>query len=371
MTTAVVWKQFGIQGKGILTLRSYYFAPVAQPGQQNFLPEDLAAHADMGGRVNLSSSHVLKMKGYIDNLERLGQPVGQNLATPPPPKKDNPAKDAICHQCGEVGHWRRNCPVYLAELMKNKKLSQGASASGSKKLKPGVLSLYVGDGHRAAVEAIGTYHLELSSGLFHGLSRFILWSVPRRWHFLKLDMPLSVVDTVAETIESYNMIRLLNPIVIVSLGKCVSCLSGPSENKVFVARNAEFFESKLLDLKASGSVEDLELIQEEEHNPLSTRTRHLTDRLCSYIDKRKHELGGSRQVAFQTFEMIRILIAIAAYKNMRYGNWMSNAFLNGHLSEEGLYGAILRIFVNPKYLTMYAKLKRSIMDFQTSIKAME
>nr|GEW77708.1 zinc finger, CCHC-type [Tanacetum cinerariifolium] len=26
------------------------------------------------------SSHVLKMKGYIDNMERLGQPVGQNLA---------------------------------------------------------------------------------------------------------------------------------------------------------------------------------------------------------------------------------------------------------------------------------------------------
>ncbi|GJY73183.1 retrotransposon protein, putative, ty1-copia subclass [Tanacetum coccineum] len=43
----------------------------------------------------------------------------------------------------------------------------------------------------------------------------------------------------------------------------------PSENKVFVARNAEFFESKLLDLKASGSVEDLELIQEEDTNPPS------------------------------------------------------------------------------------------------------
>nr|GFD26928.1 hypothetical protein [Tanacetum cinerariifolium] len=36
---------------------------------------------------------------------------------------------------------------------------------GSKKLKPGALSLYVGDGHRTAVEAIGTYHLELPSGL--------------------------------------------------------------------------------------------------------------------------------------------------------------------------------------------------------------
>ncbi|GKF12669.1 zinc finger, CCHC-type containing protein, partial [Tanacetum coccineum] len=29
---------------------------------------------------------------------------------PPPPKNDNPAKDVMCHQCGEVGHWRRNCP---------------------------------------------------------------------------------------------------------------------------------------------------------------------------------------------------------------------------------------------------------------------
>ncbi|GKE02431.1 zinc finger, CCHC-type containing protein [Tanacetum coccineum] len=50
---------------------------------------------------------------------------------PPTPKKDNPAKDAICHQCGEVGHWRRNYPNYLAELMKKKKLSQGASTLGS------------------------------------------------------------------------------------------------------------------------------------------------------------------------------------------------------------------------------------------------
>ncbi|GKG32419.1 hypothetical protein Tco_0429929, partial [Tanacetum coccineum] len=41
----------------------------------------------------------------------------------------------------------------------------------------------------------------------------------------------------------------------------------PSENKVFVARNAEFFENDLIDLKASRSVEDLELIQEEDTNP--------------------------------------------------------------------------------------------------------
>nr|GEZ45011.1 hypothetical protein [Tanacetum cinerariifolium] len=252
--------------------------PVAPPGQQ-VPPQALATHAAWvkGQKETVRefhtskqeegqpvSSHVLKIKGYINNLERLDQPVGQNLAaslilvslnkdfdsfmhnynmhvmgktegfrktrkinrtkllrghgkgkgkmgyasnnapfapkpkTPPPPKKDNPAKDAICHQYGKVVHWRRNCPVYLDELMKKKKLSQGASTlgiftielysfpskswiydtgcgthicittqglRGSKKLKPGALSLYVGDGHRAAVKATGTYHLELSSGL--------------------------------------------------------------------------------------------------------------------------------------------------------------------------------------------------------------
>ncbi|GJY59733.1 retrotransposon protein, putative, ty1-copia subclass [Tanacetum coccineum] len=49
---------------------------------------------------------------------------------PPPPKRENPAKDLICHQCGDTGHWKRNCPQYLAELLKTKKLSQGASGSG-------------------------------------------------------------------------------------------------------------------------------------------------------------------------------------------------------------------------------------------------
>nr|GFC24702.1 hypothetical protein [Tanacetum cinerariifolium] len=91
----------------------------------------------------------------------------------------------------------------------------------------------------------------------------------------------------------------------------------PSQNKVFVARNAEFFESKLLDLKASRSVEDLELIQEEDTNPFintslnheeddqeinepqsdinpirrSTRTRCPTYQLCLYLDAEAHELG--------------------------------------------------------------------------------
>nr|GEW86183.1 retrotransposon protein, putative, Ty1-copia subclass [Tanacetum cinerariifolium] len=50
---------------------------------------------------------------------------------PPPPKKENPVKDSMCHECGEIGHWKRNYPQYLAELMKKKKnTASGASGSG-------------------------------------------------------------------------------------------------------------------------------------------------------------------------------------------------------------------------------------------------
>ncbi|GJS53400.1 retrotransposon protein, putative, ty1-copia subclass [Tanacetum coccineum] len=90
----------------------------------------------------------------------------------------------------------------------------------------------------------------------------------------------------------------------------------PPENKIFVARNAEFFENKVIDHEVSGSLEDLEIIQEEDTYPSldtslnhkeddqeidepqsdlnlirrSTRTRRTPDRMCLYIDAEEHEL---------------------------------------------------------------------------------
>ncbi|GJV29611.1 zinc finger, CCHC-type containing protein [Tanacetum coccineum] len=228
----------------------------AQQAEQELLQTVRDFHSCKQEERQSISSYVLKMKSYIDHLEYLDHPLSLNLGVslilislrkefdsfmqnynmhsmgktvnelhamlklhehtltkkdlalhailagkpkiPPPPKRENPAKDSICHQCGDTVHWRRNCPQYLVELLKNKKLSQGASGSsiftielytfpnkswvydtgcgthiynttpglkGSKKLKPGALSLYVGNGQRASVEAIGSYHLRLPSGL--------------------------------------------------------------------------------------------------------------------------------------------------------------------------------------------------------------
>ncbi|GJY25577.1 zinc finger, CCHC-type containing protein [Tanacetum coccineum] len=40
--------------------------------------------------------------------------------TEPPKPKVHPATDDVCHHCKEIGHWRRNCPKYLRELMDKK-----------------------------------------------------------------------------------------------------------------------------------------------------------------------------------------------------------------------------------------------------------
>ncbi|GKE99840.1 retrotransposon protein, putative, ty1-copia subclass, partial [Tanacetum coccineum] len=48
---------------------------------------------------------------------------------PKPSAKEHPAKDDTCHHCKEVGHWKRNCLVYLAELIKKKKQVGTASSS--------------------------------------------------------------------------------------------------------------------------------------------------------------------------------------------------------------------------------------------------
>ncbi|GKC03735.1 hypothetical protein Tco_0995345 [Tanacetum coccineum] len=75
--------------------------------------------------------------------------------------KERPAKDDACHHCKEVGHWKRNCPVYLAELQKKRK--QVGSASSSAETRSSLLVR--GNGVRAQVEAIGSFDLVLPNGL--------------------------------------------------------------------------------------------------------------------------------------------------------------------------------------------------------------
>nr|GEY81812.1 retrotransposon protein, putative, Ty1-copia subclass [Tanacetum cinerariifolium] len=166
----------------------------------------------------------------------------------------------------------------------------------------------------------------------------------------------------------------------------------PPENKVLVARNAEFLENSLINQEASRSLEDLEIIQEEDTHPsIDTSLNHEEDDLeidepqigSKWLFKKKTDMDGvvhtykARLVAKgytqtsgidyeETFSpvanirAIRILIAIVAYYD--YEIWqidVKTAFLNGYLNEE-VYMEKPKGFINLKYPNWVCKLKRSI-----------
>ncbi|GJZ96499.1 retrotransposon protein, putative, ty1-copia subclass [Tanacetum coccineum] len=272
---------------------------------------------------------------------------------PPPPKREDPAKDSIYHECGETGHWKRNCPQYLAELLKIKKLSLGASNSGiftielntflniswiydigcgtyicnttqglraSRKLKSGALSLYVGNGQREAVVAIGVFHLfsrnnmvyfsaiprdgifeiDLSNSYANDSSMYV---VSNKRAKLDLDSALlwhcRLRHISKKRIEKLHMMDFLIQLTLALL-KNTSIVYPkemmgysfyyPPENKVFVSQNAEFLENSLITQEASGSLEYLEIIQEEEMHPsIDTSLNHKEDDL--EIDEPQRDLG--------------------------------------------------------------------------------
>ncbi|GKB41813.1 retrotransposon protein, putative, ty1-copia subclass, partial [Tanacetum coccineum] len=151
------------------------------------------------GKIQKANKKSLKVKGKVIGKGKDKKVYVPKPTNPKPIAKERPAKDDACHHCKEVGHWKRNCPVYLAELLKKKKQVGDASSSGifmielfslpncnswvydtgcgthicntkqgfriEKKLKRGALYLYVGNGVREQVEAIGSYDLVLPNGL--------------------------------------------------------------------------------------------------------------------------------------------------------------------------------------------------------------
>ncbi|GJX89042.1 ribonuclease H-like domain-containing protein [Tanacetum coccineum] len=111
------------------------------------------------GKIQKANKKSLKAKGK-NKVNGKGKDKKVYIPKPNNPKptaKERPAKDDACHHCKEVGHWKRNCHVYLAELQKKSEIER--------KLKQGALYLYVGNGVRAQVEAIGSFDLVLPNGL--------------------------------------------------------------------------------------------------------------------------------------------------------------------------------------------------------------
>nr|GEX25027.1 protein TORNADO 1 [Tanacetum cinerariifolium] len=306
---------------------------LTQQAEQKLLQTTRDFHSCKQEEGQLVSSYVLKIKGYIDNIERFGHPVtlglGVSLILIGLRKEyDGFVQNYNMYSMGKIV----NELLAMLKLHEQTLPKNNASAlnglRASRKLKPGALSLYVGNGQHEAVEAIDAFYLCLPSGLEIVLNNcHYAPSITRG------------VISVSRLYEDGFVNRFVNNTIQVSRNNMVYFsaiprdgypkeMMGysfyyPPENKVLVARNAEFLKNSLINQNASGSLEDLEIIQEEDTHPSidtslnheevdleinepqsdivqirrSTRTRHAPDCMCLYIDFEEHELGDLGDLA--------------------------------------------------------------------------
>ncbi|GJU68412.1 zinc finger, CCHC-type containing protein [Tanacetum coccineum] len=412
------------------------------------------------------SFYVLKMKSYIDNLERLGHAMTQNLSvslilvslrkeydgfvqnynmhsmgktvtelhailklhdqtmplkevTPalqrkgkakmgnahvpapsyapkpknhPTPKKDNIAKDAIRHQCGEDDIYEivlsnTNDSSMYAISNKRSKLNLDSALLWHYLLRHINKKRIEKLQHDGLLDSTDIKSFEkcvafMSNHLKdHGIIAHKTPPMPQHNGVLErrnrtiLDMVQSMMSqtTLPKSFWDYALksaARILNMVPTKKVDKTPYevwygqarypkktigySFYYPPEKKEFVAQNAEFLENSLIAHESSGSLEDLEIIQEEDTHPsIDTSLNHEED--DQEIDEPQSDINPILDI-----RAIRILIAIAAFYD--YEIWQMDvkaAFLNGYLNEEKILKRFYMENSKRGTISMQEKLKLS------------
>ncbi|GJQ99374.1 putative RNA-directed DNA polymerase, partial [Tanacetum coccineum] len=282
---------------------------------------------------------------------------------PQPYKKERPAKDGQCHHRKEEGHWKRNCPVYLAELMKKKKKTRGqnvASTSfgiytiklfafhknswvydtgcgthicntkqglrGAKKLKRGSLYLYVGNGVCAEVEAIGNFDLVLPNVSLNNMLYFNAITVNGIYEIDMRDSTLPICHLVhinKQRIEKLQHDGLLKYTDNEPFDQCVSCISGKMTRKPFSHKTEKVKD--VLGLIHTDVCGPLRHVSKKSASYFITFTNDYSRYGYVYLLKHKHEV-------FETFKVFKSEVenqlgkTIKAIRSDRGGEYISQEF---------------------------------------------
>nr|GEW06489.1 retrotransposon protein, putative, Ty1-copia subclass [Tanacetum cinerariifolium] len=345
-----------------------------------------------GGKIQKANKKSLKAKGN-GKAKVKGKDKQFYIPKPKNPKlaaKEHSVKDDTCHHYKEVGHWKRNCHVYLAELLKKHKQVASASSSGR------------------ATDLLGIIHTNVCGPLRHvsrqGASYFITFTDDySRYGYVYL---------LKHKHEVFETFKVFKNEVENKLGKTIKALRldrdgeyvsqefkdylkacriiqqltppyKPQHNGVSERRNhtfldmvrsmmnlttfpyAEFFEKNLITQEVSRRAIDPEEIQDEDTSPSEITSKIPME--VKGFEPPQGEVISIRRVDYEeTFSPvsdirdIRILISIVAFYD--YKIWKMDvkiAFLNGYLDED-IYMVQPEGFVDPNHPRKVCKLQRSI-----------
>ncbi|GJX45046.1 retrotransposon protein, putative, ty1-copia subclass [Tanacetum coccineum] len=267
----------------------------------NFLV--IAIHTDfLDGKIQKANKKSLKAKGK-NKVKGKGKDKQVYIPKPKNPKPttmERPAKDDACHHYKEVGHWKRNCPVYLAELIKKKKQVGSASSSAYHPYTPQ---------HNGVSERRNRTLLDMVRSMMN------LTTLPLSFWDYALESATRILNMVPTKkvdktpyelwygkVPNLSYLKVWGCEALVKRDtpdklkqRSVKCIFigypketmgyyfyFPPENKIVVARYAEFFEN----------VEGFEPPQEEVI-PIrrSERTHRAPNRLCLNVEVEEHSLG--------------------------------------------------------------------------------
>nr|GEW58759.1 zinc finger, CCHC-type [Tanacetum cinerariifolium] len=301
-----------------------------------------ALHAILAGKVQKVNKHKksqtqMAARGQNHRKGKNKQAYAPKPKIPPLPKREYPAKDSICHECdGFVNHFvnntiqvSRNNMVYFSAIPRDGIFKIDLSNSHTNES-----FIYAASNKRAKLDLDSAllwlcrrnmidFLIHLTLGLLKNVSLEVENQLGKTIKFLRSDHGGEYMSQeFLDHLKDNGIIAHRTPPYTPQHNGYPKETMGysfyhPPDNKVLVARNAEFLENSLINQEASGFLKDLEIIQEEDKHPSidtslnhkednleidepqsdivpirrSTRTRHAPDRMCLYIDTEEHKLG--------------------------------------------------------------------------------
>nr|GEX32303.1 hypothetical protein [Tanacetum cinerariifolium] len=268
----------------------------------------------------------------------------------PPPKREDLAKG-----------------LYLKRTQLRELVVQGLKAS--RKLKQGVLSLYIGNGQREAVEVIGVFNLCLPNGF---INRFVnntiqvsrnnmvyfsaiprdgifeidfsnsytnessIYAVSNKRYKLDLDSTLSwhclLVHISKKRIQKLKHDGLLNSTDLRAFEKCVPYMSGMMARKPYTHQVKR--AKDLLGLIQTNVCNPFKIISRQGASYFITFTDDFSGYGYVYLLKHKHKVFETFKV-FQKEVETQLGKTIKSPRSDRGGEYMSQEFLD-HLKDQGI-----------------------------------
>nr|GEZ24040.1 hypothetical protein [Tanacetum cinerariifolium] len=318
------------------------------------------------------TAYVLQMKGYVDQLERLGYMLPQDLITISEPHAMLIDYENVLPKKAETPQVMM---IKVDKIQKSKKKSFKAKGKGKANGKGNDKQVYIPKPKNPKpsakrVPSIGIYEIYMhelvpnDNSIYNVSTKRVKHNLDSTylWYYR-----LAHIRYPKETMGYYFYF--------------------PPENKIVVARYAELFEKNLITQEVSRRAVDLEEIQNEDTSPseITSEIPIEVEEIQSIIDNMVWVLvdfpPGSRLAAKgytqlygvnyeETFSpvadirAIRILISIAAFYDFEIWQMdVKTAFLNGYLDED-VYMVQPKGFVDSNHPRKVCKLQRSIYDLK-------